>query len=468
MGHRRKPITSTGGRAIAALLLLVPVLVSCDRGEAVTQFPSRSLTIIVPWQPGGGTDRVSRFIADQLQRELGKPVIVQNMQGGSGATGHSAGARARPDGHTLTMGTFELSTMKSMGISDLTYRDFAPLMQVNGDAAAVMVRDEAPWRTLNELLDYVRANPGTLKMSGTAAGGAWDLARSGMLLAADLPVSSVLWVPSQGSAGSIVQLLGSHIDAVCCSLPEAASQLAAGQLRALCVMSPARVPEFPNVPTAKEQGVEWEAVGWRGLLLPKRTPDAVKQVLTESLAKVLNGQPYKDFMTKAGFAIILRDPRDFERFLEEQDRQWAKVVEAAGYTGQSVVATADPGPWALPKWLAAFLVIGTAGVAGSNLLKKRGASRAAAEPHTVSEGGVVGSGKSHRGVFILLLLLPVYLFAVTWLGFFVSTFLFAFGLMVWLGTRVWAAGVLSATMLVVIHLMFVRMFDVLLPEGLWF
>jgi tripartite-type tricarboxylate transporter receptor subunit TctC len=451
------------------LLSLVTLLIGCDRGEAGTQFPTRSLTIIVPWQAGGGTDRVSRFIADQLQRELGKPVIVQNMQGGSGATGHSAGARARPDGHTITMGTFELSTMKSMGISDLTYRDYAPLMQVNGDAAAIMVRGDARWKTLDELLRYVRANPGTLKMSGTASGGAWDLARAGMLVAADLPVNSVLWVPAQGSAGSIVQLLGGHIDAVCCSLPEAASQLAAGQLRALCVMAPGRVPEFPDVPTAKEQGVQWEAVGWRGLLLPKRTPDAVKEVLVERLTKVLNGQAYNDFMAKAGFAIILREPAEFEQFLEKQDQQWAKVVEAAGYSGKGAIASTDPGPWALPKWLAAFLVIGTVGVAGSNLWRKRSARQAMAEPELgVSEGGTGGTGKSHRDVFVILLLLPVYLLTVTWLGFFVSTFLFASGLMVWLGSRFWAAGVLSTAMLVVIYLVFVRMFDVLLPVGLWF
>ena len=95
------------------------------------------MTVICPWAPGGGTDRVARFWADALQRELQRPVVVVNRTGGSGASGHSAGAKAAPDGNTITMITFELSTMHQMGITKLTYRDFQPLMQVNADPAAI-------------------------------------------------------------------------------------------------------------------------------------------------------------------------------------------------------------------------------------------------------------------------------------------------------------------------------------------
>ena len=177
-------------------------------------YPSRSITLICPWAPGGGTDRVSRFLADQLEKKVGKPVVVQNKTGGGGSVGHSAGATARPDGHNLLMGTFELSTMHWMGISPLTYADYQPLMQVNADAAAIFVKKDSKWNDLKSFLDHVKANPGTVQMSGTATGGAWDLARSGMLLAADLPVGSIRWVPTQGAAPSLVQLMGGHIDAV--------------------------------------------------------------------------------------------------------------------------------------------------------------------------------------------------------------------------------------------------------------
>ena len=305
-----------------------------DGADASTSidYPTKTVTLICPWAAGGGTDRLSRFMADRLQEAMGQPVVVVNRTGGSGAVGHTAGATARPDGYTLTMGTFELSTMHWMGISEITHDHFEPLYQLNADAAAILVQAGAPWRSVEELVAHVRANPGQLKMSGTATGGAWDLARAGFLLAAGLPVDSVLWVPTQGSAPSIVELLGGHIDAVCCSVPEAAPQIEAGQLRVLAVMAPRRLPDFPDIPTVQEAGIDWQAVGWRGLLLPKGTPAEIVSVLTDHCEQIVQSEAYREFMKKNGFAIEVRPPDEFEAFLKEQDAQWEKVIAAAGYT----------------------------------------------------------------------------------------------------------------------------------------
>jgi tripartite-type tricarboxylate transporter receptor subunit TctC len=311
----------------------------CDSGSnsasqpeaASAHYPRKAITLICPWAAGGGTDRLSRFMADQLQKELGQPVVVVNRTGGSGAVGHSAGALARPDGYTLTMITFELSTMHWMGISPLTWESFQPIAQLNADAAALVVRQDAPWKSLEDLLARVRSEPGALKMSGTATGGAWDLARAGFLMAAGLPVNSVLWVPAQGAAPSIVELLGGHIDAVCCSVPEAASQIQAGQLRVLAVMSPERLPEFPEIKTVKEQGIDWEAVGWRGLALPRETPPAIVEVLSAAVEKIARSEEFKAFMKQSGFAIAYRGPEEFAEFLQRQDQQWGKVIKAVGY-----------------------------------------------------------------------------------------------------------------------------------------
>jgi tripartite-type tricarboxylate transporter receptor subunit TctC len=299
--------------------------------SSLGNYPNRTITLICPWSAGGGTDRISRFMADQLQRRLGKPVVVVNRTGGSGAAGHLAGATAPPDGYTLTMITFELSTMHWAGISELTYEDFTPLLQLNGDAAALIVRADSPHKTTTDLVEYVRANPGKLKMSGTSTGGAWDLARAGFLMAAGLPIDSVLWVPTQGSAPSLVELLGGHIDAVCCSVPEAASQVEAGQLRVLGVMSPERLALFPDLPTVKEAGIEWEAVGWRGLALPKGADPAMVEFLRGHIRAVVDSSEFKEFMKSQGFDITARGPADFVTFLEAQDAQWKKVIEAAGY-----------------------------------------------------------------------------------------------------------------------------------------
>lgn len=315
-----------------ALLLSCSPPTSAPNGAAGgAAYPRKTITLICPWAAGGGTDRLSRFMADQLQKQLGKPVVVMNRTGGSGAVGHSAGATAPPDGYTVTMATFELSTMHWMGISPLTYQDLEPVIQLNADAAALLVRADSPWESLKDLLDTIRANPGQLKMSGTATGGAWDLARAGFQVAAGLPVDSVLWVPTQGSAPSLVELLGGHIDAVCCSVPEAASQIEAGQLRVLAVMAPERLADVPDVPTVKESGIEWEAVGWRGLAVPKGTPPEIIEVLRSNARQIVDSDAFKDFMKKNGFAIEVKGPEAFKAFLAAQDAQWQSVIQAAGY-----------------------------------------------------------------------------------------------------------------------------------------
>jgi len=316
---------------LGTILLLFSCLVAAAGCGPEGPYPNRTVSIICPWDAGGGTDRVSRFWADALQQELGQRFVVVNRTGGSGAVGHQAGASAKPDGYTLTMITFELSTMHRMDISPLTYQDFSCLMQVNADPAAIIVRQDAPWQSLEDFLSDVETNPKKLRMSGTATGGAWDLARVGLLQAAGLPPTSVIWKPTQGAAPSLHELLGGHVDAVCCSVPEAAPQLMSGELRALAVMADERLEEFPDIPTAREVEVDWAAVGWRGLALPKGTPPEIVATLNDACERIASSQEYRDFMAKQGFHITLRGPAEFREFLRGQDDQWKVVVEAAGY-----------------------------------------------------------------------------------------------------------------------------------------
>jgi tripartite-type tricarboxylate transporter receptor subunit TctC len=227
--------------------------------------------------------------------------------------------------------TLELNTMHRMGICDLTHEDFTCVMQVNGDAAAVLVRSDAPWKTLEEFLAYARDNPGQVKMSGTATGGAWDLARIGLQLTADVPVKAIVWVPTKGAAPSLKELLGGHIDAVCCSVPEAASQIEAGQLRVLTVMSQHRLPDFPDLPTARESGVDWVAVAWRGLAFPRGMTPEIVDLICEKCQSIAASEDSAKFMKQNGFAIEIRVKDEFTSFLRQQDAQWKHVVQAAGY-----------------------------------------------------------------------------------------------------------------------------------------
>ncbi|MDP6446793.1 MAG: tripartite tricarboxylate transporter substrate binding protein [Pirellulaceae bacterium] len=315
---------------IAFCVALTATAVGCGPQQPA-EFPHKQMTIICPWAPGGGTDRVARHWAEQLRKEFGQPCVVTNKQGGSGSTGHSSGAFARADGHTLTIVTFELCTMHTMKITDLTHEQFAPILQMNADPAAIIVRKDAKWNSIKELLDDAKANPGKLKMSGTATKGAWDLARVGLQQTYGVPKDAIIWTPNQGAAPSLTELLGGHIDAVCCSVPEAAPQIENGDLRVLCVMGDERLESFPEFPTCKEEGIDWVVVGWRGLAAPKDTPPETLAKLRATCEEVAKSEAYAQFMKKNGFGVEIRVGDEFAQFLAEQDRQWSDVIKAAGY-----------------------------------------------------------------------------------------------------------------------------------------
>ena len=199
------------GTGLIALLIAGSfVVVSSTAGEAAWS-ANRPVQLICPWAAGGGTDRVARMVGILLEKELGQPVTVVNRTGGGGAVGHTAGATAAPDGHTLTIVTVELAMMHWMGLTPLTYKEFTPVTLVNIDAAGVQVAQDAPWKNLKELLDYVKANPGKAKASGTAKGGIWDLARAGLLKTAGIPVDAMPWVPSTGAATGLQELVAGGV-----------------------------------------------------------------------------------------------------------------------------------------------------------------------------------------------------------------------------------------------------------------
>lgn len=435
--------------ACAAMGLLEIDSANAQESAAARNYPERTVTVVCPWSPGGGTDRVSRFWAGALEKEFGQPFVVVNRTGGAGAVGHFSSAYAKPDGHTIGMITFELSTMHRMRISRLTFEDYECLLQVNADPAAIIVRNDAPWRTLGEWLDDVRARPGKLRMSGTATGGAWDLARAGMLRAADLPIDSVVWVPHPGAAPSLLELMGGHLDAVCCSVPEVASQLENEQVRVLAVMADERMADYPDLPTAKEQGTDWIAVGWRGLALPKGTPPEIVNLLAGRCAKIAASDDYREFMQKNGFGIKIRTTGDFTDFLQEQDEQWKSVVEAAGYD-KGLTGNNDPGPHALP-WA---LVIGMVIAGGWEFAR---GTRAVDEADQVKHSFVKLS--------LVCVALVAYIVAMTWLGFAAATFAFV-AVTTWrLGAKLWTAILAAVVILAVVWLLFVFAFQVQLPTG---
>lgn len=321
-----------GSGLILFLAALVLVTTVPAPAAAQAKYPSRPIQLICPWAAGGGTDRIARMVAVLLEKELGQPVTVVNRTGGSGAVGHTAGATAAPDGYTITIVTVELAMMHWMGLTPLTYREFTPAVLLNIDPAGVQVAATSEWKTLKQLLDYVKANPGKAKASGTGKGGIWDLARAGMLKTAGMPIDAMPWVPSTGAATGLQELVAGGVQVVTASLVEGRPLIEAGKVRPLAHMADKRDPAFPNVPTLKEQGINWTMGAWRGIALPKGTPPQIVAVMEKALDKVVKSKEFVDFMNKGPFGILYRPSAEFGKFLAEQDETMGVLMKEAGLT----------------------------------------------------------------------------------------------------------------------------------------
>jgi tripartite-type tricarboxylate transporter receptor subunit TctC len=299
--------------------------------SAFAAYPERPITLIVPWGAGGGTDATARIIGSLLEKELKQPINVVNRTGGSGVVGHSAIASAAPDGYTIGLATVEIAMMHWQGLTELKYSNYTPIALVNLDPAGVQVRADSAYKNLNDVLAAIKANPGKFKASGTGQGGIWHLAIAGMLKDLKMDPAAVPWVPSNGAAPGLQDLVAGGVEFVPCSLPEARALIDAGKVRSLAIMAPQPSALYPNVPTLKSvTGSDWATGAWRGIVAPKGIPKDVEAVLSAALKKVYDGKEYKDFMAQRGFGLIWALGADFEKFMAKSDADMGVTMKALG------------------------------------------------------------------------------------------------------------------------------------------
>jgi len=322
---RRRTILAAGP------LLAAPALIRPATAQAQWT-PNRPITMVVPWGAGGGTDATARFVGAALEKELGQPVNVVNRTGGSGVVGHAAIASAPPDGYTIGMITVEIGMMHWQGLTELKGTSYTPLALMNSDPPGVQVKSDSPWRTLKQLADAIKAAPaGRMTASGTGQGGIWHLALAGWMRGMGLAPDHVRWVPSNGAAPAMQDLAAGGIDVVTCSVPEARAMIEAGRARSLAVMAPQRNPQFPNVPTLKEElGIDYTVAAWRGIAGPRNLPAPVVARYVPLLEKIWNSDDFKAFMNSRGFGMTWRDPAGFAAYMAEDDRKMGEVMKAVG------------------------------------------------------------------------------------------------------------------------------------------
>ena len=311
---------------------LVALMFAAGTTAALAQaYPSRPITLIVPWGAGGGTDATARIIGSLLEKDLGQPVTVVNRTGGSGVVGHSAIAAAAPDGYTLGMATVEIGMMHWQGLTELTGTSYTPLGLVNADPAGLQVRADSPYKTVQDLLAAIKASPVKLKASATRQGGIWHLAIAGLLRDQKIDPAALPWVPSNGAAPGLQDMIAGGVEVAPVSLPEARSLIDAGKVRSLAIMNATPSALYPNVPTLKAAlGSDWTMAAWRGLVAPKGIPAEARDKLAAAIKKVAASKDYTDFMAKQGYGVIYAAPEDFAKFMAKSDAELGATMKAVG------------------------------------------------------------------------------------------------------------------------------------------
>src|SRR5258708_24237739 len=296
-------------RALLGAVLAAAALASSATGQAA--YPERPIPLIVAWGAGGGTDATARIIAALMEKELGQPINVVNRTGGSGVVGHQAIASSPTDGYTIGLITVEITMMHWQGLTPLTYADFTAIGLVNSDPAGINVRADAPYKTVKDLLAAVKANPGKFKASGTGQGGIWHLAIAGLLKDQGIDPSALPWVPSNGAAPGLQDLVAGGVEVAPCSLPEARSLIDAGKVKPLAIMDANPSALYPKVPTLKKElGSNWTMAAWRVIAGPKGMPAEGQTRLGATLKKVHDSKEVRDFMAQPGFGVAVAPPQD--------------------------------------------------------------------------------------------------------------------------------------------------------------
>jgi tripartite-type tricarboxylate transporter receptor subunit TctC len=313
--------------ALAAWTAL-PSVLSNDKAWAL--YPDRIVRIVVPFAPGGGTDVVARTLAQEMTRDLGVTVMIENKPGAGTIIGTQAVAASDPDGYTLLMGTFANAVNPSLN-AKLPYdphKDFTPVALVARSFNVVVVNPKSPIKSIADLIAAAKADPDKLSYGtfgiGTSAHLAGELFKS-------LAKVQLTTVNYKGAAPAITDLIGGQIQVMFTTVASAAALIEAGQLRALAVTSAERSPAFPDLPTVAEAGVPgYAAESWYGLFAPARTPADIVDRLNKSAATAVQSEAFKKLGVNEGLVMVARPPQEFDRYVRGEEERWRKVIEDAG------------------------------------------------------------------------------------------------------------------------------------------
>jgi tripartite-type tricarboxylate transporter receptor subunit TctC len=320
------------GLAVAAVLAWV---LACDCASAQS-WPTRPMTMVVPFAAGGGTDIMGRIVAARLSELLGQQVIVENAGGAGGMTGSYRVAKAAPDGYQFVLGTNGTHAQNQSLYKSPLYNaaiDFAPVALIAEQPIGLLARKDLPVDNLQQFITYAKANQASMKYGSAGAGSAVQL--SCVLLNAANGLS-ITHVPYRGSAPAMQDLIAGRIDYQCANVAPALGQIESHQVKAIALLSSHRTALVPDLPTADEQGLKnFDATLWFALFLPKGTPAAIVQKLNAATIATMNTPSVQERMNQIGADLVAPERRSSEylgKLVESEIEKWAGPIKASGVT----------------------------------------------------------------------------------------------------------------------------------------
>lgn len=309
--------------ALAALVLAAPA--------GAQGFPSKPIRLIVPFPPGGGTDAVSRLVAQELGKQTGWTIVVENKAGAGGMIGLTEAARAKNDGYDIVMGQVDnmiiAPAVQKTGNLD-PVKELTPVIQVASSPFLFMAATDSKYKKLGEWVADAKANPGKVTYGTAGYGTFTHLAVELLQVAGNF---KAVQVPYKGASPAITDLLGGHIPMAALSIASGMPHIQGGKVRGLAVTSAARSPALPDVPTVAESGFPgFEANGWLGILVPNGTPPDVIAKLNAEIGKVMQSAEMKKQLLAQGVEARTSTPEQFGTFIKSEQAKWGKIIADAG------------------------------------------------------------------------------------------------------------------------------------------
>jgi len=311
----------------AAALLFAGAL-----AQAQAPFPSKPITMIVPFPPGGLADIVARPMAEAMSRDLGQPVVIENKGGAGGGIGMGLAAKAPADGYTVLLALSSFSVIPEadaiLGRAPMySFSALRPIARITADPTVLAVRAEAPWKTVKDFVEDAKKRPGAINYGSSGNYGTMHVPMEILAQTAGIKLTHV---PFTGAGPAVVALLGGQIDAVSSGPATVLQHVKAGKLRVLAHWGNGKLEALPDVPSLKDAGYNAEYAQWSGLFIPAATPEPVAQRLRAAARIAAQDPKVKEVILNAGSPILYQDTPDFEKYVQSDVKRMADVVKKIG------------------------------------------------------------------------------------------------------------------------------------------